>query len=694
MEESLSAEASATLAEGRYRLIEVIGSGGMATVYRAFDARLQVPRAIKILLPALANRERLRARFEAEARTMALLEHRNIVRVYDVGSDGNRVYIVMELVEGGSLVDRLEELGPLPPRQAVDVCLHVLAGLAVSHSRNIVHRDIKPHNVLLTSDGEVRVTDFGIARLAESNDNLTKTGAIMGTWGFMAPEQRADSKGVDVRADLYSVAATLYSCVTNETPMDLFAAELDSSMLARVPGPLAEVIRKATCYDREERYADTTAMAAALREIRDQLPPDPEGTPPLAVPPAWVQPPSHPPTRPLADSPSDRESLAQETIQQPAPAKSDQPAEQRPTPTMVPDRTPVPPSSRDNYTFDALEEEASLRELEDRAVRAVRPAQGATVPRTGTAGAPVVAAEPSFLDPPRPRRRWLPLTVILGTPALAAVGGLVWFLGQEPSPQPVEPLIDIPADPLPPDPLPPEDPPDAPPLDPEGDPAQDPTEQAGPTPPPPPPPPRAPAAPPGGGPPPGAPAPRGAPAAARGAAPAQGSPSPRGATGRPRPQGRGGSHPGRRRHQAPGHAGAGGHPRARACPRPHPRRVLEPGHLPHSAGQRGHGQLGHHLGAGHRGPLQGHPLLSPGLLRLGLPGQGHGAADRRLPGQHQDRRHLLLGPRVPHQGGGRGAWPAEPLQRLRLPPPPRRGAVAQGAQLHDALRKTARPGSG
>jgi serine/threonine protein kinase len=487
MEESLSAEASATLAEGRYRLIEVIGSGGMATVYRAFDARLQVPRAIKILLPALANRERLRARFEAEARTMALLEHRNIVRVYDVGSDGNRVYIVMELVEGGSLVDRLEELGPLPPRQAVDVCLHVLAGLAVSHSRNIVHRDIKPHNVLLTSDGEVRVTDFGIARLAESNDNLTKTGAIMGTWGFMAPEQRADSKGVDVRADLYSVAATLYSCVTNETPMDLFAAELDSSMLARVPGPLAEVIRKATCYDREERYADTTAMAAALREIRDQLPPDPEGTPPLAVPPAWVQPPSHPPTRPLADSPSDRESLAQETIQQPAPAKSDQPAEQRPTPTMVPDRTPVPPSSRDNYTFDALEEEASLRELEDRAVRAVRPAQGATVPRTGTAGAPVVAAEPSFLDPPRPRRRWLPLTVILGTPALAAVGGLVWFLGQEPSPQPVEPLIDIPADPLPPDPLPPEDPPDAPPLDPEGDPAQDPTEQAGPTTPPTPP---------------------------------------------------------------------------------------------------------------------------------------------------------------------------------------------------------------
>ena len=342
----MSADASATLAEGRYRLIEVIGSGGMATVYRAFDTRLQVARAIKVLLPALANRERLRARFEAEARTMALLEHRNIVRVYDVGSDGNRVYIVMELVEGGSLVDRLEERGPLPSRQAVDVCLHVLAGLAVSHSRSIVHRDIKPHNVLLTSDGEVRVTDFGIARLAESNDNLTKTGAIMGTWGFMAPEQRADSKGVDVRADLYSVAATLYSCVTNETPMDLFAAELDSSMLSRVPEPLAEVIRKATRYDREERYPDTAAMAADLRRIRDQLPANPSDAPPLAVPPAWSQPEVASAHKPLADSPSDRGPGSQDTIQ-PATLEGHDGAaiaDGDPTPTMVPHRTPPPPS--------------------------------------------------------------------------------------------------------------------------------------------------------------------------------------------------------------------------------------------------------------------------------------------------------------------------------------------------------------
>ena len=457
----MSADASATLAEGRYRLIEVIGSGGMATVYRAFDTRLQVERAIKVLLPALANRERLRARFEAEARTMALLEHRNIVRVYDVGSEGNRVYIVMELVDGGSLVDRLEESGPLPSRQAVDVCLHVLAGLAVSHSRSIVHRDIKPHNVLLTSDGEVRVTDFGIARLAESNDNLTKTGAIMGTWGFMAPEQRADSKGVDVRADLYSVAATLYSCVTNETPMDLFAAELDSSMLARVPEPLAEVIRKATRYDREERYSDTAAMAADLRRIRDQLPPVPADAPALAAPPIWTQPGPHTASsRPLQDSPSDRGVGSQDTIQ---PGSGDAIADGDPTPTMVPDRTPPPPS-RENYTFDAFGGDTSMQELEDRAVAAARPQEPTEHPPVRQA---VVPHEPDFLDDPPAKRSPLPLMLLavlalVAIPAVGITGGLMFqawnraqdadaheaLAGLQDAPDPIVPVEpDPPADP-------------------------------------------------------------------------------------------------------------------------------------------------------------------------------------------------------------------------------------------------------
>ncbi|MBN1335774.1 MAG: protein kinase [Deltaproteobacteria bacterium] len=278
-----------TLADGRYRLLDAIGSGGMATVYRAYDTHLHVHRAVKILLPTLADRKRLRARFEAEARIMANVEHRNILRVYDVGKEENHVFIVMELVEGGSLVDRLETWGPLPPLQAVDVCLDVLSGLAVAHAKGVVHRDIKPHNVLLTREGEIRVADFGIARLMHGPDSLTQTGAKMGTWGFMAPEQRVDSKTVDGRADLYAVGATLYACVTNETPMDLFAAELDARILARVPVAMAEVVGHATRYAREDRFADAQAMADALRGIRSALEPVPANAPPLVTLPRWTR---------------------------------------------------------------------------------------------------------------------------------------------------------------------------------------------------------------------------------------------------------------------------------------------------------------------------------------------------------------------------------------------------------------------
>ena len=268
------------LAEGRYRLIERIGEGGMAEVYRAFDERLQVPRAIKILSQALANRPKVRARFEAEARTMALLDHKNIVRVYDVGVDGDRVFIAMELVEGGSLIDRMAELGPLDAHTAISITIDILAALEVAHARGIVHRDIKPHNVLLTSDGQVRVTDFGIARLRQGDDqSLTRTGAVMGTWAFMAPEQRSDAKNVDATADIYSVGATLFGLVTRLTPNDLFAADLDPTILAGIPEPAAELIRIATRYRREERYQSAQEMIVAARELQAHLPEPEEGTP-------------------------------------------------------------------------------------------------------------------------------------------------------------------------------------------------------------------------------------------------------------------------------------------------------------------------------------------------------------------------------------------------------------------------------
>ncbi len=271
-----------SLADGRYLLVKPLGEGGMATVFRAFDQRLQVWRAVKILSPEYSSKPRLRARFETEAQTMALLEHRHIVRVYDVGVDGAFAYIVMELVEGGSLVDWLERHGVMPPRMAVDVTIEFCEGVAAAHAKGVIHRDIKPHNVMVTREGSCRVTDFGIARVGDGDMQITKTGAVMGTWGYMAPEQRTNAKAVDERGDVYASAATLYTLLTNKMPMDLFAADRDATMMAGIPAVLAPVLLRATDYHRENRPDTILAFAQELREVRDQLPPVPEGTPPLA----------------------------------------------------------------------------------------------------------------------------------------------------------------------------------------------------------------------------------------------------------------------------------------------------------------------------------------------------------------------------------------------------------------------------
>lgn len=297
----------------------------MATVYRGFDVRLQVPRAVKVLAPSLAGRRALRERFEAEARTMALFDHPNIVRVVDVGMDGDRVYIIMDLVSGGSLLERVRDFGPLPPRLALDVMLDVLRALQVAHEHGVVHRDIKPHNILLTEKGQVRVTDFGIARLVEGDeidDALTRTGAVMGTWGFMAPEQKENAKAVDVRADLYSAGATLWAIATNQTPGHLFAADLDASMMQGVPSALADLIKRATRFKREDRFATAAEMLEAATRVREQLQAPPADTPPLGA---------RAPVRPTLPTPP-----AGTVAEGPRP-----PAAKGGT-TMVPDLTPAP----------------------------------------------------------------------------------------------------------------------------------------------------------------------------------------------------------------------------------------------------------------------------------------------------------------------------------------------------------------
>ncbi len=270
------------IADGRFRLMDVLGEGGMATVYRAFDLRLQRPRAIKILAPHFATRPSLRRRFLAEAQTMANLEESHVVRVFDMGEDGDRVYIVMELIEGGSLLDRVEGAGPLPPRMACAVMAQVCDALHAAHGKGVIHRDIKPHNILLTRSGDVRVTDFGIAQVhTEDNPSMTRTGAVMGTWGYMAPEQKSNAKTVDARADVYAAGATLWALVRNETPPELFMADAEPGMLEGLPSQLAELVRTATRYRKEERFPTARDMAEALRSAVFRLPADPLDTPPL-----------------------------------------------------------------------------------------------------------------------------------------------------------------------------------------------------------------------------------------------------------------------------------------------------------------------------------------------------------------------------------------------------------------------------
>lgn len=275
-------DAAPPLQDRRYRLLRILGVGGMATVYRAWDVHLGVPRAIKVLSPQLTRSRSIRRRFLHEARTMAQLVHPNIVAVHDVGADNERVYMVMELVEGGNLMDILRERGPLNVGQALAVTQALLAGLELAHSKEIIHRDIKPANIMLSRDGLPKLADFGIARARKSDEmSLTRTGSILGTFGYMAPEQRNDSKQVDIRADLYSVGATLYALISGVEPVDLYAVEVHAKSFAAFPNGVADFIKKATCYNTKDRWQTAPEMREALAAVQSIY--RPESVAPLAL---------------------------------------------------------------------------------------------------------------------------------------------------------------------------------------------------------------------------------------------------------------------------------------------------------------------------------------------------------------------------------------------------------------------------
>ncbi len=253
----------------------------MAAVYRAEDKRLKVTRAVKVLAPHLIGSDQIRTRFTQEAQTMAGLNHPSVVSVLDVDLDASPPFIVMEYVEGGSLRNRIDHGGPLPARQACAAIDDVLSALEAAHGAGVLHRDIKPENLLITAQGTLKVSDFGIAHVEDAGHSFTKTGAVLGTVGFMSPEQQRSAKGLTPQADLYAVGATLYAAIAGDKPVGLHVRQALESALEKIPEALHPWLTKACSLEPGDRYESASAMRAALQEASQSLPEDPPDATPL-----------------------------------------------------------------------------------------------------------------------------------------------------------------------------------------------------------------------------------------------------------------------------------------------------------------------------------------------------------------------------------------------------------------------------
>ena len=263
--------------DGRYEIIELIGSGGMANVYKAKCHRLNRMVAVKILKSDMAENEEIRRRFRDESRAVAQLSHANIVSVYDVSSSGDTEYIVMELIDGITLKQYMERRGQMDWRESLHFIIQIMRALEHAHSRGIIHRDIKPQNIMVLRDGSVKVADFGIACLQNNAQTLTQD--ALGSVHYISPEQ-ARGEHIDARSDTYSAGVVLYEMLTGRLPFEGDTAvsvaiqHLSSIPLAPseiredVPKGLELICMKAMCADINKRYASATAMLEDLESFR------------------------------------------------------------------------------------------------------------------------------------------------------------------------------------------------------------------------------------------------------------------------------------------------------------------------------------------------------------------------------------------------------------------------------------------
>ena len=262
----------------RYKMLEIIGSGGMAVVYKALDLKLNRHVAVKILKDEVINDEELRNRFRTESEAVALLNHPNIVSVLDVNSSSNMEYFVMELIDGITLKQYMQQRGRLSSKEAVHFISLILSALGHAHDKNVVHRDVKPQNIMILRDGSLKVTDFGIARLGTGQNTLTPN--TFGSVHYISPEQARGEK-IDGRTDIYSVGVILYEMLAGklpyvgDTPVSVAIQHLNaepvplSEIASDVPVSLETITMKAMCGDREYRYKSAGEMLEDINLFRE-----------------------------------------------------------------------------------------------------------------------------------------------------------------------------------------------------------------------------------------------------------------------------------------------------------------------------------------------------------------------------------------------------------------------------------------
>ena len=270
-----------SLVDRRYRIDALIARGGMSAVYLGRDQRLHRPVAVKVMDAAYRDDPVFLSRFEFEARAVAGLKHPGLINVYDQGIDDQVVFLVMELVEGGSLRELLRERGPMPPHAVSAALGPVLGGLGTAHAAGLVHRDVKPENILISDDGDVKIADFGLVR-AVAEAGITSASVILGTAAYLSPEQ-VESTRADARSDVYSTGVVMFELLTGrtpfhgDTPLGLAYARLTYDVPAPgdvvdgIPAQFDEIVLRATERDPANRYRDGFEMARALADASAQL---------------------------------------------------------------------------------------------------------------------------------------------------------------------------------------------------------------------------------------------------------------------------------------------------------------------------------------------------------------------------------------------------------------------------------------